>query len=99
MRHPRYTDELFEILGDKLWSIIRYYTWIDSDKPFFGPLQNNFNVSLFHRFPDFPMDNIAAVTVYNRTQIVERPANIKIRDIDVPMFMWFYRLIESSSFA
>ena len=61
-------------------------------------LDNNFYLPLCHRFPDFPMDNIAATTIQKTAQVIERPANIKMGNIHMPMLVWFQRLNETSAF-
>lgn len=99
MSHATQADELFEILRDELGSVV-------ADNPrrligelFFGTLEDRFNVLFSHRFADFPMNNEPAVPVQNAAHVVKSAAQVQIRDIDVPMFVWTARLMKTLSFA
>jgi hypothetical protein len=63
MLHPTQTNKMFEIPGDKLRAIIRDNPGSGLRECFSSPLQNRFHISLSHRGPDFPMDNVTAVSI------------------------------------
>ena len=44
------------------------------------------------------MDDEAAAAVQEAAKIEERPGNVDVRDIDVPVFVRFRGLIEALSF-
>lgn len=87
MGHTGDTDELFEILGDELGAVIgdnpRIFIWI-----FFpSALEDSFDIDLLHFVSDFPVDNVTAVAVEHATEIVKRPCDVHVSDVDVPMAM------------
>ena len=98
MVHPAYPYELLEILCNKLWAVIRYDPGLIIRESLTGPLQDDFDVSLCHGFPDLPMDNIPAIPIQDTTQVIESTPDIQIGDIYMPMFMRPFRSLESISF-
>ena len=93
--HSADADEFFEIIGDKLRSIVRDDTWLLMGKPFSSALDDDLHILLRHRLADFPVHDIAAVPVKQPTKIVERAGNIEITDIDMPVPMGVLLQMES----
>jgi hypothetical protein len=50
---------------------------------------------LSRRLPQIPVDEVAAAAVQNAAQVVERPADVDMGNIDVPVFVRRQRLIEA----
>ena len=98
MRHARDPNELLEVLGDKLRAIVRNDSWLGIGKLLTGALQQDLHFRLGHRFPQGPIDDVAAGSVQHRAQIVERRMDIDIGNVDVPMLVWSQGLNKSSSF-
>ncbi len=98
MRHAVQANERLEILGDELRAIVaddaRLLTWVFLQ----GPLDDRFHVDLFHLLANLPVHDVAAVTVQDRTEKVERPGDVDVADVHMPMAMWPQRLDEAGSF-
>src|ERR1700722_9612717 len=93
MGHTRDANELFEIPGNELWSVV-------GDDPGFRfriflprSLQNDFDLRFGHRFPQIPMHDRTAVAIQNAAQVVERATHIDVGNIDVPMLVWMRWLL------
>jgi hypothetical protein len=50
-------NQLVEVLGDELGSVVGNDPRLNAGVPRFGPFQNDLNVGLGHRFPQIPMEN------------------------------------------
>ena len=98
VRHARDADELLEILGDELGTVVadeaRRNVWVK----FAGALDNGFHVDCLHFFADFVVDDGTAIAVENRTNEVERAGDIEIAEVDVPLLMGFERLHKAGAF-
>ena len=98
VRHAGDADELFEIFGDELGAIVgddaRRFAW----EFFAGALDDGFDIDFLHFLSDFPVDAEAAEAVEDRTEEVERPGDIEMADIDVPVIVRFQRLDEAGAF-
>src|ERR1035441_7244814 len=97
VRHARDPDELLEVLGDELRPVVR-----DDSGPrlrvlLLGPLQDDLDVRLGHPLPQIPMDDVPAVAVENAAQVIERPADVEVGNIDVPMPMGRQRLLKAGA--
>jgi hypothetical protein len=57
---------------------------------FLTALQNDLDVPLGHRLPKIPVHDVAAAAVQNAAQVVERPGDVQVGNINVPV-------LESSS--
>ena len=98
VRHPGDPNELLEVFGDELWTVVG-----DDSRPGLGelllrPLQQNLDLSLRHRFPQIPFHDVAAGSVEHRAQIVEGAVNIDVRDVDVPVLVRGRGLLKASPF-
>ena len=63
MRHTRDADEFLEILGNKLWPVIRNNPWPGFGKFLLGASQDDLHIHFRHLFPDLPMDNETAASI------------------------------------
>jgi len=96
MGHARDPNELLEILGDEPRPVVGDDPGSCPRVQFLGPLQDDFDVRLGHRLPEIPVDNVSAAAVRNAAQVVERPADVEIGNIDVLMLMGGHRLLKAS---
>src|SRR5258708_12904914 len=99
MRHPCDADELLEVSGNELRSVV-------GDDSRFGfraflscSLQDDFDLRFGHRFPQIPMNDRTAVAIQNAAQAIERTAHVDVGNIDVPMLAGMRRLLEPSTLA
>src|SRR5215813_12235336 len=84
---PEIRNELLEVLGDELRTVVR-----DDARPRFRvlllrPLQDDLVIRLGHRLPDVPVHDVPAETVQDAAQVVERPTDVQVGNIDVPVVM------------
>src|SRR5579872_2054172 len=96
--HPRDADEFLEVLRDELWAVVGNNPRTSCRELLLGPLQQDFDIRLAHGFPQAPIHDVAAGSVQNRAQVVERAMNVDMRDVDMPVFMRPQRLLEARSF-
>src|SRR5262249_27857021 len=92
VRHPRDPDEFLEVLGDELRPIVR-----DDPGPrlrvlLLRPLYNDLDVRLGHRLPDVPVHDVPAEAIQDAAQVVERPADVEVGNVDMPVLMRDQRL-------
>src|SRR6266478_7565084 len=99
MRHPCHADELLEVSGNELRSVV-------GDDSRFGfrvflscSLQDDFDLRFGHRFPQIPMNDRTAVAIQNAAQVIERTAHVDVGNIDVPMLVGMRWLLETSTLA
>jgi len=89
MTHSTNPDEFLEVSGYKLGTVIRNdsggYTRIFLQPP----LHYDFYICFSHGFTDFPMNDIAAVTIQNTAKIIKGPADIEVRYVCMPVGMGF----------
>src|SRR5579871_1442723 len=62
---------------------------------FLGPFQDDLNVRFGHRLPQIPVDDVSATAVQNAAQVVERPADVDVRHVDMPVLMRGRRLLKA----
>ena len=61
----------------------------------FAPLQDDLDVRLRHRLPQIPVDDVSAAAIQNAAQVIERPADVDVRHVDVPVLVRRQRLLEA----
>src|SRR5512135_119102 len=95
MSHTADPDELLEILGDELRPVVRDdpgpRVWI----PLARPLDDRLDIGLGHALADLPVDNEPAATVEEAAEVEERPGDVDVRDVDVPVFVGPQRLLKA----
>ena len=99
MGHPRDADELLEVSGNELRSVVGDDPWFCLRIFLPRSLQNDFDFRFGHRFPQIPMDDRTAVAIQNAAQVVEGAAHIDVGNIDMPMLVRVGWLLEAGSFA
>ena len=62
---------------------------------FLGALQDDLDVRLGHRLPQIPVHDVATAAIQNATQVVERPADVDVRHVDMPVLMRCQRLLKT----
>ena len=87
VRHAGDSNELLEVLGDELRPVVG-----DDPGPcfrvqFLGPLQDDFDVRLRHRLPQIPVDDVSAAAVQNAAQVIERSADVDVRNVDMSVLV------------
>src|SRR5208282_1679916 len=93
--HSTYADELLEVLGDELRPVVRDDSGPLAGKLLSSPLDDRLHLAFFHGLADLPVDDEPAVAVEDAAKEVERPADIDVGDIDVPVLMRPHRLLEA----
>ena len=93
--HAGDADELLEILGDELGSVVG-----DDPRPLVGPgfagaLEDGFDVFFLHFFADFVVNDVSAAAVEDGAEEVESAGDIEVADIDVPVLVWLEGLDEA----
>jgi hypothetical protein len=99
MTHPTNTDEFLEVSRYKLGAVIRNDSGIDTGEFFSCPLGYDLYIIFSHGFTDFPMNDIATVTVQNAAKVIKGPADVQVRYVYMPVFMGFKRLYKTISFT
>jgi hypothetical protein len=97
VRHSGQPDELLEVLGNELRTVIR-----DDPGPCFrilllGPLDDDLDIRFQHPCPDLPVDDEAAASVKEAAQVVKRTTDVQVRDVHMPVFVRQKRLDEACS--
>jgi len=95
--HASDADELLEVLGDELRPVVADEAWPFARILLAGALQNGFHVDFLHFLADFPVDDVAAEAVEDRTQEVEGAGDVQVADIDMPVLMRFEGLHEAGA--
>ena len=98
MGDPHEPDELLEVAGDELGTIVRDDSRLDARVLFQGFLQDDLDFLFFHGFPQLPVDDRPAVAIENAGEVVESSLDVDVGDIDVPVLMGLERLHESGAF-
>jgi len=93
--HAGDANEFLKVLGNKLWTIIGNNTRPRFGELFLGMLEQDFDVSLRHGFPQTPIDEETAGPIEHRAQIIKRAVDVDVGDVDMPMFMRLQWLFEA----
>src|ERR1700694_555726 len=95
---PEIRMNSLEVFGDELWPVFRVDPWLCFGVRFPGPLQDDLDVRLGHRLPQIPGDDVSATAIQNAAQVIERPADVVVRDVDVPVLVRRQRLLKTRAF-
>src|SRR4051794_35571543 len=98
MSHPADPDELLELLGDELRAVVRDDPGLGVRVPFARPLDDRLDVGLGHTLADLPVDDEPAAAVEQAAGVEERPGDVDVRDVDVPVLVWTERLLKALPF-
>jgi hypothetical protein len=93
--HAANTDELLEIPGNELGTVVGDDAGLGVGKLFPGPLHDLLDIGFGHGFADLPVDGEAGTAIEEAAQVVEGAGDVDVRDIDMPVFMRFQRLDEA----
>ena len=99
MRHAALPEELLEVLRQELRAVVADDPRRFVGEPLARPLDDRRDVVLGHRLADLPVDDRTAVAVQNAAHIVERTADIQIRDVDMPVAMRGIGLVKALPLA
>lgn len=91
------SNELLEVSGEELWSVVADDAGMLSRKLLQSLLQDEFDLELLHGFAEIPVDDESAHAIEDGDQEVERSLDIDVGDIDVPVLVSLERLHESGS--
>ena len=78
MRHARDADELLEIAGNELRTIVRDNAGLRFRVLFLGAFENYFDISFAHRLAQIPMHEETAEAIQNAAQIIEGAAQVDV---------------------
>lgn len=93
--HARDPNEFLEVFGNELRAVVGYNSWLRFRVKFLGALQDDLDVRLGHRLPQIPVHDVATAAVQNAAQVVERPADVDVRHVDMPVLMRCQRLLKA----
>ena len=96
--HAGDADELLEVLGDELGTVVGDDARLGVGVGFAGALDDGFHVGFLHFFADFPVNDEAAEAVEDGAEEVKRAGDVEVADIDVPVFVGLQRLDEAGAF-
>ncbi len=96
--HAGDANELFELAGDELRSVIANDAWCGRGVGFAGTLQDDLHVGFLHFFADFEVDDETTGAVENAAEEVECPGDVEVTDVDMPVLVGRERLHEAGAF-
>jgi hypothetical protein len=59
------------------------------------PLDDRLDIRLGHRLPDFPVHDEPTAAIKEAAQVKERPGDVDVGNVNVPMLVRLYRLLEA----
>jgi hypothetical protein len=89
---------LLELPGDELGAVIRDDPRPSLGEAFPGALHDRLDVPLGHALADLPVDEEPAAAVEQTAEVEERPADVDVRNIDVPVLVRPQGLLEALPF-
>jgi hypothetical protein len=97
VRHTADPDELLEVTGYELRTIVADDPGMDVGVSLAGALNDRFDVGLSHVGPDLPVHDGTAEAVEQAAQEEKRSAHVDVGNIDVPVLMWAKGLIKTAA--
>jgi len=94
MGHPGDADELLEVSGDELGSVVGDDPRLGIGEEFTSSLEDDLHIRLGHRLSDLPVDDEPAVAVEDAAEVVEGAVDVDVGDVDVPVVVWSRRVME-----
>ena len=88
-------EELLEVLGHELRTVVADDRRILAGKLLPCPLHDDFRLALLQRRADFPVDEEAAAAVDETALVIEGPRDVDVGDIDMPVLVGAQRLDEA----
>ena len=99
MCHARDANELLEIAGNELRTIVRDNARLRLRVLFLGAFQNYFDIRFPHRLAQIPMHEETAEPVQNAAQVIERATQVDVGNVNMPVLMRLQGLLETAPFA
>jgi hypothetical protein len=96
--HAGDTDELLEVLGDELGSVVGDDAWRNARVSLAGALDDGFHVRFLHFLADFPVHDEAAVAIEDRAEEVKSTGDVEVTVINMPVFVGSQGLHEAGAF-
>ena len=96
--HAADADELLEVLGDELRSVVADDPRRGAGELFAGALDDGFHVAFLHFLADFPVDDEAAAAVEDGAEEVEGAGDVEVTDIDMPVLVGLEGLDKAGAF-
>ena len=93
-----HADELFEVLGNELGSIVGNDPWLGFGVLFQSALDDDLYVGLGHGLAQLLVDNEARASVEQRAEVVKRPGHVDVRDVHMPVLVGSQWLNEARAF-
>ncbi len=81
--------------GDELRAVARDDPGLGVQAPFPHPLEDRLDIDLGHALADLPVDDEPTAAVEQAAEVEERPGDVDVRDVDVPVLMHAERLLEA----
>ncbi len=98
MRGADESDELLEVAGEELGSVVADDAGMFAWELLQGLLQDQFDLEFLHGFAEIPVDDESAHSVQDRDQEIEGSLDVDIGDVDMPVLMGLEGLHEAGSF-
>src|SRR5579885_1289748 len=99
MGHAADPDELLEVAGDELRAIVGNDPRCGLGKLLPRPLQDDLDFRLGHPRANLSVHQVAAVAISHAAQVVERPGQVQVGDVYMPVLVRSRRLLETLSLA
>ena len=87
MGHAHDADELLEVPGNELGTVIGDDSWPDTGVLLQGLLHDHLNLLFLHGFPQIPVDSRAAIAVEDAGEVEESAVDVDVGHINVPVLM------------
>src|SRR5262249_49027656 len=98
MCHTADADELLEVPGDELRPVVRDDQGPRVGEPLARPLDDRLDFGFGHALPDLPVDDESTVAVEEAAEVEERPGDIDVRDINMPVLVGPQGLLKARPF-
>ena len=99
MGHALLANELLEVLGDELRTVVGDDPWLGLREPLAGPLHDDLHIAYMLLLSKFAVHDESAAPIQNTAQIVKGALEVHIGHIDVPVLVRTERLHEPFAFA
>jgi hypothetical protein len=97
--HAGAPNELLEVAGDKLGSVIRDDPGFRLRTLFLGSLQKDFDLRVGHGLAQIPVQQEATVSLQDTAQVVESTGQVDVGNIDAPVLVRLRQLLKPRPFA
>jgi hypothetical protein len=87
-----------DVAGNELRTIVRDDAWLRFRVLFLGSLQNHFDISFSHGLTQIPMHEETTEPIQNAAQVIERAAQVDVRNVDMPVLMRSQRRPDENSY-